>query len=457
MTSPVSLSAAALLALAAGPGAQVDSLRLGTPSLPAYWGMPLLETTGKNAALAAFNKWVSRADYGQISLASMRRNLGGGMVWDEDNFVVNQIGHPYQGGLYYSAARKYGHGYYKGLGYAALGSLQWEYLLETEPPAFNDLLTTTLGGGMLGEISYRLSEEIIDNGARGPERFLRESLALLVNPTHGLNRIVSGSAFSSSGPAKPPRSRERPLLKRLSTGGILDFASSGTASSKPGVSRIPKATSEFLVLYGDEFAAEKPYDFFFLNVGMNVMEDPVASVSARAHLADLELFDTGARKGILTLGQNFDYIHSGSYKIAASGFGAGYSHRFLWGGHWKHTFHVQLGGIVLGGANTEFFREGERDYNLGPGAFSTTRIVLVRRYFGYVALVVDRYWLYTDSGAQGNEHIGLGMIEVSKILYKSLGTMFTYAFHDRTARYDSHPTQTRTNQEFRFALTLGLQ
>src|SRR6185436_1031975 len=113
---------AVLLALATPILGQTDSLKL-QPSLPAYWGLPLLQVLGSNAAIAANNKWVTQQDYGQISFRSMQTNLSGGMVWDEDNFVVNQMGHPFQGGMYYSAARHYGHSYRAGIAYAALGSL----------------------------------------------------------------------------------------------------------------------------------------------------------------------------------------------------------------------------------------------------------------------------------------------------------------------------------------------
>ena len=157
------------------------------------------------------------------------------------------------------------------------------------------------------------------------------------------------------------------------------------------------------------------------------------------------------------MGQNFDYINSGIYKIGASGIGGGYSQRFRWGDRWYNLLQVMVGGISLGGTSTEFYRAGERDYNLGPGAFSTTRIVLGKREFGHVALNIDRYWIYTLSGANGHELIGIGMFEVSKSIWQSLGGILSYTFYDRTASYDNHPDQSRLNQEVRAALNYGFQ
>ncbi len=455
---------AGLLAASAAWG-QMESLELHQSVPPQQWVSPLLQVTGSNLLLASYNKWISQAHYGQISLETMRGNLGGGMVWDADNFVVNQIGHPYQGGLYYSAARHAGHGYFDGAVYAAIGSLQWEYLLETERPALNDFITTTLGGAMLGEISYRLAEEIHDPGAYGAERVLRETLAGLVNPVRGLNRLLDGSAFRS--PA-PERRREgdagrTPLLFRVTTGGILTFRTRGTEGAEGqgtrdgSVRKVPKATTEFLFWYGDEYAAEKPLDFFVVNVGINMIRDPIASVYARALLGSLHLHGDGEDYILLTVGQNFDYINSGIYKIGASGIGGGYSQRFRWGDRWYHVFQAMIGGISLGGTSTEFYRAGERDYNLGPGAFSTTRIVLGKYGFGHVALNIDRYWIYTLSGANGHELVGIGMFEASKSIWRSLGGILSYTFYDRTARYDAHPTQSRLNQEVRLALNYGFQ
>lgn len=443
----------ALCVLAVPSWGQTDSLLRGPTSPAFYWGVPLLQVAGTNGLIAANNKWVSRAEYGQITFGSMARNLRGPMVWDEDNFVVNQIGHPYQGGMYYSSARHLKHSYRAGVAYAAFGSLQWEYLMETERPAFNDLITTSLGGAMLGEITYRLSEEILDNGAHGAERFFRETFATLVNPIHGLNRMLDGSAFRIAGSGKH---RQRPrLLFRVATGGILSFRTQGDEGSSGGVQKVPKATTEFLFWYGDERTAKRPFDFFLINLGINVPSEPIASVYARGMLASHRLFGSSKDYGILTLGQNFDYINSGIYKVGASGIGGGYSHRFYWGDEWYHLFQVMVGGITLGGASTEYFQAGERDYNLGPGAFSTTRIVIGLRERNHIALNIDRYLIYTLSGASGHEHIGIGMLEYSNAFWKSLGTILSYTFYDRTATYKNRPDRTRLNQEVRFALNYG--
>ena len=118
---------------------------------------------------------------------------------------------------------------------------------------------------MLGEITYRLAEEILDGGAYGAERFFRETLAGLVNPVHGLNRLLDGSAFRASGPVRDrgsaPAPAPAPVPRRHRRHPHLQDEGDGRPKTKDA-QRVPKATTEFLFWYGDEFAAERPFDFF---------------------------------------------------------------------------------------------------------------------------------------------------------------------------------------------------
>src|SRR6185436_15292868 len=67
-------------------------------------------------------------------------NMENGWVWDLDDFVVNQIGHPYQGSNYYNSGRA-----------------TWEFYGETNKPSLNDFINTTLGGIAIGEVLHRVS------------------------------------------------------------------------------------------------------------------------------------------------------------------------------------------------------------------------------------------------------------------------------------------------------------
>ena len=75
--------------------------------------------------------------------------------------------HPFNGATYYNAARANGIGFWGSSGMALAGAFTWECCGETHPMAFNDMVSTTLGGIARGEVAYRVSSLILDNTKRG--------------------------------------------------------------------------------------------------------------------------------------------------------------------------------------------------------------------------------------------------------------------------------------------------
>ena len=67
----------------------------------------------------------------------------------------------------YLGARSTGNGPWVSFGYAFGASLVWEIAGETEPPSYNDQITTPVGGALLGEVSYRCHVLIIQHMAPG--------------------------------------------------------------------------------------------------------------------------------------------------------------------------------------------------------------------------------------------------------------------------------------------------
>src|SRR6478735_2293698 len=153
---------------------------------------PALEVLGENMLVLGFNRYVSKEDYGYISLDTWKHNLKTGPEWDTDEFGINFIGHPYQGTLYYNAARTQGYNFWQSAPFAVAGSLSWEYFGENTLPSYNDMIYTPLNGIALGEILYRVSSNILDDRTRGTERTIREISAGIINPVRGVNRLLQG-------------------------------------------------------------------------------------------------------------------------------------------------------------------------------------------------------------------------------------------------------------------------
>jgi hypothetical protein len=88
-------------------------------------------------------------------------------VWDNDNWMINYIGHPISGAFYYSLARNDGMTIGESAAFSTLMStFFWEYGYESfaEIPSIQDLIFTPLLGSMLGEQMFSLQKKLDQKG-----------------------------------------------------------------------------------------------------------------------------------------------------------------------------------------------------------------------------------------------------------------------------------------------------
>jgi hypothetical protein len=93
-----------------------------------------------------------------------KENVKAGPVWDEDDWVLNWITHPYCGGLYYMTARSSGFTVMESFGYSAIMStFFWEYGIEAfaEVPSIQDLIITPVLGSVVGEGFFYAKKSIL--------------------------------------------------------------------------------------------------------------------------------------------------------------------------------------------------------------------------------------------------------------------------------------------------------
>lgn len=101
-----------------------------------------------------FNKWSD--------------NVKAGPVWDRDTGMLNFVGHPYFGGVYYQVARKSGYRQWDAFLYSTLMStFYWEYGIEAfaETPSIQDLVITPVLGWAYGEWAYVTEMDIRKQGS----------------------------------------------------------------------------------------------------------------------------------------------------------------------------------------------------------------------------------------------------------------------------------------------------
>jgi len=110
---------------------------------------------------------ISNWDKEQGIFSKWTDNVKNGPVWDRDTGMLNIIGHPYFGGVYYQAARKSGYRQWDAFLYSALMStFYWEYGIEAfaEVPSIQDLVITPVLGWAYGEWAFNTEMALREDG-----------------------------------------------------------------------------------------------------------------------------------------------------------------------------------------------------------------------------------------------------------------------------------------------------
>ncbi|MGL5636859.1 MAG: DUF3943 domain-containing protein, partial [Bacteroidales bacterium] len=183
------------------------SVRLESKKRPKA-GFAALELIALDGIFWGVSKYVAGKPFADISLATIKKNLDTGFVWDNDEFPTNLVAHPYQGGLYFSAGRAWGLNYLQSIPYAFAGSFIWEMFLENEPASINDLITTTIGGMAYGEVMHRSSERFIRYNQRGVKRVGLELIAAVIDPAKAVKRLTTGELWAYNRDYEPFRQND---------------------------------------------------------------------------------------------------------------------------------------------------------------------------------------------------------------------------------------------------------
>jgi hypothetical protein len=331
------------------------------------------QIAGLNLGLWAFDRYVIKGDYAYISMQSIKDNFSHGYMWDNDQISTNLFGHPYNGSLYYNAARSNGYGYLASSLFAVAGSATWELFMENEYPSINDAIATPIGGAVLGEVLYHTSDRILDDRKTGGERFAREFAAFLTAPTRSLSRIINGDAWKmrqTSG-----RQFGVPTINFEFSLGVrtLELRDKILDEGFGLASRVS-------VEYGERFETDgmKPYDYFTVGGSFNIQKGQpfLGQINILERIRATDLIDT--QKDYLSIGvyQHFNYYDSDTisdisnripYKFGTpASFGIGLVHKSKRYENWHFNSCFHLNAIILG-ASLNDYSIGERNYHLSSG------------------------------------------------------------------------------------------
>ncbi len=407
-----------------------------------YW-LPAIEVIGLNFTVLFYNNYLTKEGWANISIQSAKNNLEYGFTWDNDGFAMNQFYHPYHGASYFNTARSSGLNFWESIPYTFGGSLMWEYFMEIERPSYNDLLNTTVSGITLGEITYRVSNLIIDESTTGFSRVVREIAAFTIDPMHGFSRLIKGEIWKRG--LKPQKKNT--------------FINLSIGSNSLFINRNLQNNYLYLLLkfdmnYGKKFNAKNhnsPFEYFRVHSEVSFTEgNNIIGISAGGVLWDKKFKAFNTNRNVAGLYKEFDLLFNSIYKFSASSLTGEVSNLTKISTHSKIQSSLGLSLVLIGSSNSKYSVEIGKDYNLGPGLgirffsdfqFADSWLL----FFKY-----KQFWIHVLNGIDGNEFIGLFNLGINHVFNKNFGIGADAVFYERYGIYKALPDIYSKNASLRF-------
>jgi len=410
--------------------------------------------------LANFVPWLV-ADYltnwkdiTRISPRTWRDNLTTGPVWDDNHWHINGLMHPYQGHYYYLAGRSNGYTFEKSFLFTVLGSAIWECCGESHSASPSDLVTTTLGGTVMGEVFFRLGSHLL-----AKDRRAWEWVAGFMTPSRALTRWLLGQRSAPPGLA-PQWALPEELDGHVSLGLARQPNYIGYLEVGVGYNRFDALTT-----------GDRPFSHYVAysewGIGGRVV---IGRAQARGTLGTWYDRETPNTKFVVTPTQGLDYINRYTFHFGGPNLGVAAALR------WKTLLaSADVHGLFAGvgskyaemaeyhDAREEQERNREYDFGVGFGGglsvmadpWSWLRISGMAQY--------NRLWTLHGSNVEGyasRHQVGLyGVSLASPQLLGRVGVGGDVRFYRTRGSYDNpafDPVELRRVTEWRFYLSYHL-
>ena len=363
---------------------------------------PLWDITKFNLLVWAFDRYVLKGVWTNISFQSISDNLKTGLIWDYDDFGTNQFGHAYHGAMYHSIARSHGMSFLESSIYTFLGSLTWEFLWEAEHPGRNDNYFSTFGGIHLGEALYKMANLVSYENATGFERTLGKALQIFVNPIVGI-RGSSEKNFESGN-----FGRNHDYDFRLPIGAYH--------SSDNQLILFMATRFEYKDGFQNDGSKLSPYDWFTFDarIGINDQGFRDPEVSTYGVLLGKK-FQNGCA-GLFGL---FDYVNSHvAEQMSAVGLGPGFATSFtsesnlFFNSSGILSFIFGSSSATIAYSEPNFEKEGNEPYHFGPGIMGKIKLELGKKGIGSIYTGFSQYWVHATL-ADANEFMSVISLDLN--------------------------------------------
>ena len=338
-----------------------------------------------------YSYFITEADFSRISFKSIGKNTKlSSWEWDDDSFTTNQFAHPFHGSLYYNAFRSNGYDVLPASLATISGSLIWEIAGENQNPSKNDLVNTTFGGVILGEMAHRLARKLTNNNSIGFRRQANEVVSMFINPMSGFNRILDGKW------GKQVYRNQQPDSSKLNA--QLDFGLRRIGINSRKVvrkgSNVPYGRMRFT--YEENRKHKKPLDAFSVDVELGLDDSAfVNALSVYGLLYAKDLVDTYCANHRAILSANYDLLHNSAFFFGGQSVNINLLSKFNISNPFKVNTTVKTGVILLAAIPNPYISDlytRRYDYasglNLG-GAISLIWLEKVELGMNYMAGMVS--------------------------------------------------------------------
>jgi hypothetical protein len=425
-----------------------DSLR-SPESFVTRW--PVLRTTVEiltfNAIMTLFGRYVMDPPENgfHVSVHTIKENLKAGMEWDDNSFNANNFRHPYQGSLYFGAARANGYDYYQSIYFSFAGSWLFEYAGEAHHPSFNDWLNTAVGGIVIGESLFRLSSLVLDNTATGTGRFFRELGGFGISPLRGLNRLFTGEAWTVH--ANPPDRGPDHIGVDLEAG-VRTIGDDNLTNAEKG-----KAFFKFLFDYGDPFVEglEKPFDYFDFGMQLNGNNKPrgVGWIGTKGTIIGCDVSKSETVHHFVAAYQHLDYWDNEAFTYGGQSVSASFLSRFMTGSRYELRTELHLNFILLGASRSDYFNISGREYDYGPGAGFKFKAVFNQNGRDVLTLANEQSYIHSVNGNQADHFVNITRVKLDFKLKNNLGLGLEYLLYLTRRAYKEFPDVDARSPEIR--------
>ena len=368
--------------------------------------------------------------------ASIRRNLRGPWVVDDDPFEINQFLHPYQGAMYHGIARSNGLSYWPSVAYTFAGSALWEIAGETRRP----LATTRLPAASRGRFwaNHSFVSPVCCSSAPTMDRAPGGHWRQCSPPRPPASIIRSWHPAGSRAPDAVPFSDIRVQFGATATQRPLTIVSS-LAVNHPRLA----LSMDYGYPGNAGYRHERPFDYF--RIESSVSSEGMEQLSTRGLIAGAD-YGAGRLAGIWGLYGTYDYLRQRTSTSPARRSRSAQPSRHRYPNRWWSELRACGSGLrrtPLALRDPDSERRRDYHYGVAPQALANLRLIAGRR----AALdVTAREYFISAVGGFGTgqrDLIFVGDTSLAIRIYRRHALALTYQLAGRSSDLLALPDHTQ--------------